>query len=83
MTRRAFDSTGGYDETLAAGEDFDLYYRIKRIGTTKFRSDLVVFESPRRYRKYGYRKVIWDWGKNSLSVFFLNKSISKTWDPVR
>jgi len=78
-----FLRSGGYDETLAAGEDFDLYSRIRKTGKIKFRRDLLVYESPRRYRKYGYLKVIWDWTKNSVSVFLFKKSISTKWEAVR
>jgi len=78
-----FLKTGGYNESLAAGEDYDLYRRIKKIGKIKFLRSLVVYESPRRYRKYGYRSVFAEWTKNSLSVFFKNKSVSKEWEAIR
>jgi glycosyltransferase involved in cell wall biosynthesis len=84
MIRKSiFIKTGGYNENLAAGEDYDFYRRIKKLGKIKFFRELVVYESPRRYRKYGYASVFADWTKNSLSVFFKNKSVSKQWDPVR
>lgn len=82
-----FDKSGGYNEDLAAGEDYDLYRRIKKMGKKpgkiKFIRSLVVYESPRRYRKFGYSSVFYDWTKNSLSVFFKNKSVSKDWEPIR
>jgi glycosyltransferase involved in cell wall biosynthesis len=78
-----FEKIKGYNETLAAGEDFDLYRRIKKFGKIKYLRNLIVYESPRRYRKYGYRKVFWDWTKNSFSVVLKNRSVSDTWDPVR
>lgn len=81
--RKNFFRVNGYDEKLAAGEDFDLYKRLRKFGKIKFRRDLVIFESPRRYRKLGYPRVIWDWGKNSVSVFLFKKSISKEWKAVR
>ncbi len=84
MVRKSiFLKTGGYNENLAAGEDYDLYRRIKKLGKIKFFRNLVVYESPRRYRKYGYISVFSDWTKNSISVLFKNKSVSKNWDPVR
>ena len=78
-----FVKSGGYNETLAAGEDFDLYKRLRKFGKIKFRRDLLIYESPRRYRKFGYTRVIWDWAKNSIAVFFFQKSISKKWEAVR
>ncbi len=80
-----FSKVNGYNELLAAGEDYDLYRRIKLSGKgkIKFLNGLLVFESPRRYRKFGYIKVFGDWTKNSFSVFFKNKSISQVWEQVR
>ncbi len=78
-----FKKANGYNEELAAGEDYDLYRRIKKDGKIKFLNNLTVYESPRRYRKYGYMSVFGDWTKNSFSVFFKNKSVSKVWEAVR
>jgi len=78
-----FLKSGGYNESLAAGEDYDLYRRIKKLGKIKFLRSIVVYESPRRYRKFGYVSVFADWTKNSLSVFFKNKSVSKEWKAIR
>ena len=83
IPRKNFILANGYDEKLAAGEDFDLYKRLRKFGKIKFRRDLVIYESPRRYRKLGYPRVIWDWGKNSVSVFLFKKSISREWEAVR
>lgn len=83
IKRDVFYKAGGYNENMAAGEDYDLYRRIKKYGKIKFMKQLVVYESPRRYRKYGYFKVWWDWTKNSVSVFLRNKSASKEWKEVR
>ncbi|MBX7043139.1 MAG: glycosyltransferase [Ignavibacteria bacterium] len=83
ISRKAFFESGGYDESLAAGEDFELYHRLRKYGRVIFRNDLLVYESPRRYRKYGYARVFLDWAGNSLSVFFFKKSISSNWEAVR
>lgn len=86
MVRRdIFEQVNGYNENLAAGEDYDLYRRIKKLGKgkIKFINDLVIYESPRRYRKYGYLRVFGAWTRNSFSVFFRNRSVSKEWEAVR
>lgn len=83
IRRENFFEVQGYNEKLAAGEDYDLYVRLKKKGKLKFRRDFIVYESPRRYRKFGYMKVLWDWAKNSVSVTLRNKSISKEWEAVR
>ncbi|TRZ66152.1 glycosyltransferase [bacterium] len=78
-----FEKEGRYDEKLYAGEDFDLYKRLKKHGKIHFASNLVVYESPRRYRKFGYAKVFWDWAKNSVWITLFGKSISQEWTQVR
>lgn len=78
-----FWKVNGYNEELAAGEDYDLYRRLEKHGKIRFLNKLTVYESPRRYRKYGYKSVFADWTKNSLSVLFKNKSVSKVWEAVR
>jgi len=83
IRREYFFKLGGYNEKMAAGEDFDLYKRLKKFGKIKFLRDIVVYESPRRYRKYGYSRVFWAWTKNALSVFFRGKALSKEWEQVR
>jgi len=66
IKREKFFEIGGYNENLPAGEDYDLYKRLKKIGKLKFRRDFIVYESPRRYRKFGYIRVFWDWTKNAI-----------------
>jgi hypothetical protein len=81
--KKVFDELGGYNETFIAGEDFDLYRRIRKKGNILYTGKLWVFESPRRFRKKGYLTVTWMWVKNGLSVWFKKKSISKIWEQVR
>lgn len=83
IRRSAFQKVNGYNNKLIAGEDFDLFRRLSHLGKIKFLKELTIYESPRRYRKYGYISVLGDWTLNSLSVLFRNKSISKEWDAVR
>lgn len=83
IKRKAFEDTGGYNENMFAGEDFDLYKRLKSVGKIKFIKDIVIYESPRRYRKFGYAKVFWDWTRNSIWITLFKKSISKNWEEVR
>lgn len=79
-----FESLGGYNSKLAAGEDFDFYRRIaKNKNKIEYSEQLLVMESPRRFRKYGYLKTLWHWTLNSLAVIFCNKSASKEWEAIR
>lgn len=79
----AFREIGGYNDSLAAGEDYELFKRLSRVGKVRYDPQLLVFESPRRYRKYGYGKVYSEWIKNAFSVLFRKKSASKIWEDVR
>lgn len=83
VRRTVFNTIQGYDKNLPAGEDFDLYKRIKSIGKIKYDGNLLVYESPRRYRKYGYVKVYSEWIRNGFSVLFRKKASSKVWEEVR
>ncbi len=83
VKREIFFKVGGYNENLPAGEDFELYMRLRRLGKIINVYGLKIYESPRRYRKYGYIKTLALWFLNSVSIIFWKKSISKVWDAVR
>jgi glycosyltransferase involved in cell wall biosynthesis len=83
IRRDAFVKTKGYNEILGAGEDFELYTKLRKIGKIKFCKELLVYESPRRYRRYGYIKVFYDWAKNSIWITLFKRSLSKEWEAVR
>jgi len=83
IRREIFEKLGGNNEILAAGEDFDLFRKIRRHGKILFAKDLLVYESPRRYRKLGYFNVTFSWLKNSFSVVVKNRSISTEWEQIR
>jgi GT2 family glycosyltransferase len=83
VRRSAFDAVGGYNAKLPAAEDYDLYRRLRSSGKIAFDPRLLVYESPRRYRKYGYAKVYLEWTKNAFAVMAKNKSSSEVWEEVR
>ena len=80
---KMFKAVGGYKNHLVAGEDFDLLARVGIKGRVLFAPDLLVYESPRRFRKFGYFRVLVSWTVNSLSVLFRGRSLSDDWEPVR
>jgi glycosyltransferase involved in cell wall biosynthesis len=83
IRRGTFAALNGYASRIAAGEDYDMFRRLEQCGRVKFLRDVVVYESPRRYRKYGYLYVTASWFLNFLAVFFLRRSILSEWKPVR
>jgi glycosyltransferase involved in cell wall biosynthesis len=80
---KIFKKVGGYNPKVAAGEDFDLMHRISKIGTVGFAKNILVYESPRRFRKFGYSRIIFTWFTNWLSVLVFGKSTSEEWEAVR
>jgi hypothetical protein len=83
VRREAFEAVGGYNEAIAAGEDFELFLRLRKIGAIAFVSELTVTESPRRYRAFGYVRIALLWFLNAVAVFITGRSLSKAWIPVR
>lgn len=83
VRRKAFEALEGYDPLMAAGEDFDLFRRLRAIGSVKYDVKLLVYESPRRYRKYGYARVYFDWIRNGFAVLFKHRSANQVWEEVR
>lgn len=79
----AFETVGGFNEKLVASEDMDLFRRLSRVGRTHFARDLTVYHSGRRAKAIGWRKLLWQWFSNSVSVFFLNRSVSTEWKAIR
>lgn len=83
IPRAIFTRARGYAPHIAAGEDYDMFRRLKDLGRIRFLKDVRVYESPRRYRQYGYLYVSASWFLNFLAVFFLRRSILSEWKPVR
>jgi glycosyltransferase involved in cell wall biosynthesis len=83
MRRELFDAAGGYDESIAAGEDYEFFLRLRKHGRIAFVRSLTVFESPRRFRRYGYFRISILWFLNALSVLLFRRSLSDEWKPVR
>ena len=83
IKKSMFLKVKGYNDKIVAGEDFDLYRRIAKVGKVKFLKDFVVFESPRRFKQEGYIRTLANWFLNSVSVLLFGKSFSKEWKPIR
>lgn len=83
IKRKIFDEVGGYNENLIAGEDYDLYTRIRKKGKIDINFKIKIYESPRRYRKFGYLRILFMWFRNSLRVFNIVKTQVNEWKEVR
>ncbi len=83
IKRDNFERVGGYNEALAAGEDYELFVRLRRLGTVAFLRDIYVYESPRRYRRYGYLRITLLWFLNGIWALLFKRSFVHRWEPVR
>lgn len=83
IRREIFEELDGYDSKVAAGEDFDLFHRLAKKHKIKFTDDIVVYESPRRFRQKGYLNTVFLWFANSVMVLLSGRSLSKKWEKVR
>jgi GT2 family glycosyltransferase len=83
IKRDCFLKIGGYNEKIFAGEDYDLYKRLGKLGRIRFLKNIIVYESPRRYREIGYLRVFWNWTINSVWITLFNKSFSNDWKGIR
>ena len=64
--RKAFEKVGGFDETRAASEDFDLCERVSKIGKVKFLYRVNTRTSKRRLSEMGLLGLIADWGRTTI-----------------
>ncbi|MBN1448323.1 MAG: glycosyltransferase [Bacteroidetes bacterium] len=83
LSTALFRVVGGYNPTMVAGEDYDLFRRVRKHGKIVMLPGVTIYESPRRFRKYGYLHILWGWTRNALAVIFRNSSSSEEWEAVR
>ncbi len=83
VRKTAFQKANGFDETMPCLEDHDLANRLSKLGKFVFISDLTVYESLRRFRKLGFRKVVGTWTIDYISFLIRGKPLSPEWKPIR
>jgi GT2 family glycosyltransferase len=64
--KSAFRKVGGFDESRAASEDFDLCERIAKVGRVKFLWTVTVRTSKRRLSEMGLLGLIADWTRTTV-----------------
>jgi glycosyltransferase involved in cell wall biosynthesis len=83
IRRERFFEVGQYNEAIIAGEDFELFTRLARKGKIRFLHNLKIYESPRRYRRYGYLRVLAAWFRNCVYIVLFKKSVPGEWEVIR
>ena len=48
LSKKMFEELGGDNEEFAAGEDFDLFARLRKKGKIRFLKSSLIYESARR-----------------------------------
>lgn len=81
IRRDIYENIGGFNPTLNASEDFELFVRARKCTKVRHFSKVLVYESPRRYRSKGYIKTLYGWIYNGLSVAIRKKSATP-WERV-
>jgi glycosyltransferase involved in cell wall biosynthesis len=79
----AFKQIGGFNELLATGEDDDFFRRLSKMGKTRLEKRLIAYHSGRREHALGWPKLLYTWTRDTISVWFLKKSVSKEWIDIR
>jgi len=83
VRKNEFQRVGGFNESIACLEDYDLAARLARLGKFAFIEDLTVYESVRRIRSLGLLRTVWIWLVNFMSFILRGEPIAKVWKPVR
>jgi len=84
MIRTAtFKKVNGYNPSLVAGEDNDMFARLSKVGQTKIEVDLHVMHTSRRAHAIGWNKLLSLWIMNLAYGKILKRSFSKEWKVIR
>lgn len=83
-TRGAFQSVGGYDESLWMGEDADFYLRLKKFAKRNrcrvaFMRDVCVHPSPRRFNRWSVWEILLRTNPLFILLFQRRRSAWKGW----
>ncbi|HYM21300.1 MAG TPA: glycosyltransferase [Candidatus Kapabacteria bacterium] len=78
----AFHKVGGYNAAQIHADDNTIFQHLAKIGKLKFINDITVYESPRRYRKYGYLQLSFLCVYSIWGQAIFKRNILKRWDRV-
>ena len=78
----SFKKVNGYNSNIVHGEDSDFFRRLRRLGKLHFFTKLVVYESPRRYRQFGYILLLMQGAYSLIYQQIFKKNVFKEWRRV-
>lgn len=82
VRRRGFESVQGYNEHQVHGEDSGLFQKLAKVGRIRLLNDIQIFESPRRYRKLGYIRLIATGLYSTVGQLILRRNVLRTWERI-
>ncbi len=82
VRRSAFEAVGGYPDTQVHGEDSTLFRRLHRHGRLAYLPQCTIWESPRRYRHYGYARYLGIAAGSLIGQQVLGRNVLKEWRRV-
>jgi glycosyltransferase involved in cell wall biosynthesis len=83
IRKESFDKIGGYDTSLVAAEDVDIFRRLTRMGKVRFENCVTIYHTGRRAHKIGWPKLLTLWILNPLWMMIRGKAYSREWKPIR
>ena len=83
VRRSVFERIKGYNESIVAGEDCNLFFRLHKEGKIAYIRRQKVHHSPRRFREYGYFRVSFIYLREGLSLLLFRRSFVDEWKPIR
>jgi glycosyltransferase involved in cell wall biosynthesis len=83
MPTQSFKQVKGFSETLAAGEDVDMFARLSKTGRTRSEAGLYIEHTSRRAHHLGWPSLLTLWGANFAFYKIRKKSYSKEWTVIR
>lgn len=82
VRRSEFFKVGGFNEKIACLEDYDITFRLSKLGKFAFIEGLTVYESMRRIRRIGLLMITNVWTTELLSWLVYGAPKSKVWEVV-
>ncbi len=79
----AFKQVGGYNPSLVASEDYDLYRRLSSVGRVHFEYSITAYHTGRRAHAIGWPKLLYQWVLNGIFVILFKKAASHEWKVIR
>jgi hypothetical protein len=79
VRKNSFREVNGYNVNIVHGEDSDFFRRLRKIGKLHFFSKLMVYESPRRYRRFGYIILFLQGAYSLVYQQIFKKNVFKEW----